>query len=190
MGPSFLTRNGYLPYAICNIHSQMDVKAPSKRRSRFGVLCDPRIPCRRNSVPKSLRRRGCCLKCTTPSSPSSSLFSTSMGALFSRNGWPEGALAGVVTIDKEVIHGLPCLAHTRVPVQTLIDFWRQAKPLMTFWPSTPFPANVFSLSSNRGFQKWDVLRSSANSGHLGESWRRIWRSCSAIRCESVSSILK
>lgn len=32
------------------------------------------------------------------------------------------ALAGVVTIDKEAMHGAPCFAHTRVPVQTLIDF--------------------------------------------------------------------
>jgi uncharacterized protein (DUF433 family) len=34
----------------------------------------------------------------------------------------KSALAGVVTIDKEVMHGTPCFAHTRVPVQTLIDF--------------------------------------------------------------------
>jgi uncharacterized protein (DUF433 family) len=32
------------------------------------------------------------------------------------------ALAGVVTIDKELMHGTPCFAQTRVPVQTLIDF--------------------------------------------------------------------
>lgn len=34
----------------------------------------------------------------------------------------KSALAGVVTIDKEVMHETPCFAHTRVPVQTLIDF--------------------------------------------------------------------
>jgi hypothetical protein len=27
----------------------------------------------------------------------------------------KSALAGVVTIDKEVMHGTPCFAHTRVP---------------------------------------------------------------------------
>lgn len=32
------------------------------------------------------------------------------------------ALAGVLTIDKKVMHGAPCFAKTRVPVQTLIDF--------------------------------------------------------------------
>ncbi len=34
----------------------------------------------------------------------------------------KSALADVVTIDKEVMHGTPCFAHTRVPIQTLIDF--------------------------------------------------------------------
>jgi uncharacterized protein (DUF433 family) len=33
----------------------------------------------------------------------------------------KSALARVVTIDREVMHGTPCFAHTRVPVQTLID---------------------------------------------------------------------
>jgi uncharacterized protein (DUF433 family) len=32
------------------------------------------------------------------------------------------ALASVVTIDKEIMHGIPCFTGTRVPVQTLIDF--------------------------------------------------------------------
>ena len=32
------------------------------------------------------------------------------------------ALAGVISIDKEIMHGTPCFTGTRVPVQTLIDF--------------------------------------------------------------------
>jgi uncharacterized protein (DUF433 family) len=34
----------------------------------------------------------------------------------------KNALAGVVTIDKDVMHGTPCFANTRAPMQTLIDF--------------------------------------------------------------------
>jgi uncharacterized protein (DUF433 family) len=32
------------------------------------------------------------------------------------------SLAAVVTIDQETMHGIPCFAGTRIPVQTLIDF--------------------------------------------------------------------
>jgi uncharacterized protein (DUF433 family) len=32
------------------------------------------------------------------------------------------ALAEVITVDKEVMHGTPCFANTRVPVKTLVDF--------------------------------------------------------------------
>jgi len=32
------------------------------------------------------------------------------------------ALADVVTIDQEVMHGTPCFRGTRVPVQSLLDF--------------------------------------------------------------------
>ena len=32
------------------------------------------------------------------------------------------ALAGVVTIDQEIMHGTPCFTGTRVPVQSLLDF--------------------------------------------------------------------
>lgn len=45
------------------------------------------------------------------------------------------ALAGIVTIDKTVVHGIPCFAHTRVPVQTLIDFLETGESIETFWPS-------------------------------------------------------
>ena len=32
------------------------------------------------------------------------------------------ALAEVISVDKEIMHGTPCFTGTRVPVQTLIDF--------------------------------------------------------------------
>jgi uncharacterized protein (DUF433 family) len=32
------------------------------------------------------------------------------------------ALADVVAVDQEVLHGTPCFSNTRVPVATLIDF--------------------------------------------------------------------
>ena len=42
------------------------------------------------------------------------------------------ALAGVVTIDKETMHGTPCFAHTRVPVQTLFDFLETGETIDDF----------------------------------------------------------
>jgi uncharacterized protein (DUF433 family) len=44
----------------------------------------------------------------------------------------KSALSGVVTIDKEVMHGTPCFAHTRVPVQTLIDFLETGETIDDF----------------------------------------------------------
>ncbi len=32
------------------------------------------------------------------------------------------ALAGIVTIDREIMHGTPYFTGTRVPVQSLLDF--------------------------------------------------------------------
>ncbi len=34
----------------------------------------------------------------------------------------KASLASVVTIDKEILHGIPCFTGSRVPVQTLTDF--------------------------------------------------------------------
>ena len=34
----------------------------------------------------------------------------------------KSALAAVVSIYREILHGTPCFAFTRIPVQTLIDF--------------------------------------------------------------------
>ena len=50
------------------------------------------------------------------------------------------ALAGVITIDKEMMHGTPCFTGTRVPVQTLIDFLETGETLDSFlavYPSVP-----------------------------------------------------
>jgi uncharacterized protein (DUF433 family) len=57
------------------------------------------------------------------------------------------ALAGVVTIDKEVLHGTPCFANTRVPVRTLIDFLETAESIDDFlavYPAIPVQ-HVFSF---------------------------------------------
>ena len=42
------------------------------------------------------------------------------------------ALADLVTIDGEVMHGTPCFAQTRVPVQTLIDFLKTGETIDDF----------------------------------------------------------
>ena len=57
------------------------------------------------------------------------------------------ALAGVVTIDKEVLHGTACFANTRVPVQTLIDFLETGETIDDFlavYPTIP-RQHVFSF---------------------------------------------
>jgi uncharacterized protein (DUF433 family) len=56
-------------------------------------------------------------------------------------------LAGVVTVDKQVLHGTPCFANTRVPVQTLIDFLETGESIDDFlsvYPSIP-RQQVFSF---------------------------------------------
>jgi uncharacterized protein (DUF433 family) len=57
------------------------------------------------------------------------------------------ALAGVVSIDKEVMHGTPCFADTRVPVQTLIDFLETGETIDDFLSVYPAISrqNVFSF---------------------------------------------
>ena len=44
----------------------------------------------------------------------------------------KSVLEGVVTIDKEVMLGTPCFAHTRGPVQTLIDFLETGETIDDF----------------------------------------------------------
>ena len=50
------------------------------------------------------------------------------------------ALASVITIDNEIMHGTPCFTGTRVPVQTLIDFLETGESVDDFlavYPSIP-----------------------------------------------------
>ena len=47
------------------------------------------------------------------------------------------ALAGIVTIDKEIMHGTPCFTGTRVPVQTLLDFIAAGDTLDKFLHAFP-----------------------------------------------------
>ena len=47
------------------------------------------------------------------------------------------ALAGIVTIDKEIMHGTPCFTGTRVPVQTLLDFIEAGDTLDKFLQAFP-----------------------------------------------------
>ncbi len=59
----------------------------------------------------------------------------------------KSALADVLSIDKEVLHGTPCFAGTRVPVQTLIDFLETGETIDNFlavYPSIP-KQHVFSF---------------------------------------------
>jgi uncharacterized protein (DUF433 family) len=44
----------------------------------------------------------------------------------------KSALSDVVTIDTDVMHGTPCFAHTRVPVQTLFDFLETGETIDDF----------------------------------------------------------
>jgi uncharacterized protein (DUF433 family) len=42
------------------------------------------------------------------------------------------ALANVVVVDKDVMHGTPCFANTRVPIKTLIDFLETGESINDF----------------------------------------------------------
>ena len=48
------------------------------------------------------------------------------------------ALASVITIDKELMHGTPCFTGTRVPVQTLIDFLETGESIDDFLAVYPY----------------------------------------------------
>ncbi|OFW42360.1 MAG: hypothetical protein A3J28_10270 [Acidobacteria bacterium RIFCSPLOWO2_12_FULL_60_22] len=50
----------------------------------------------------------------------------------------KNALAEIVTIDKEVMHGTPCFTGTRVPVQTLIDFLETGDSIDDFLATYPY----------------------------------------------------
>ena len=48
------------------------------------------------------------------------------------------ALAGVITIDQEIMHGTPCFTGTRVPVQTFIDFLETGDSIDSFLEVYPY----------------------------------------------------
>ena len=50
----------------------------------------------------------------------------------------KNALAEIVTIDKEIMHGTPCFTGTRVPVQTLIDFLETGDSIHDFLAAYPY----------------------------------------------------
>lgn len=47
------------------------------------------------------------------------------------------ALADVVTIDQEIMHGTPCFTGTRVPIQSLLDFIEAGDTLDQFLQAFP-----------------------------------------------------
>ena len=50
----------------------------------------------------------------------------------------KAALANVIAVDKEIMHGTPCFAGTRVPVQTLIDFLETRQTVDDFLEAYPY----------------------------------------------------
>jgi uncharacterized protein (DUF433 family) len=44
----------------------------------------------------------------------------------------KSSLAGVVSVSPEIMHGTPCFAGTRVPVQTLLDYIEEGDTLDNF----------------------------------------------------------
>lgn len=41
-------------------------------------------------------------------------------------------VAGVVSVDRDIMHGTPCFTGTRVPVQTLLDYIEEGDTLNSF----------------------------------------------------------
>jgi uncharacterized protein (DUF433 family) len=50
----------------------------------------------------------------------------------------KSALSEIVAIDKEIMHGTPCFAGTRVPVQTLLDFLETGDTIDQFLAAYPY----------------------------------------------------
>jgi uncharacterized protein (DUF433 family) len=48
------------------------------------------------------------------------------------------ALAGIIAIDKDIMHGTPCFSGTRVPVQTLFDFLETGESIDDFLKVYPY----------------------------------------------------
>lgn len=50
----------------------------------------------------------------------------------------KASLQNAVRVDPEVMHGTPCFAGTRVPVQTLIDFFETGQGVNDFLAVYPY----------------------------------------------------
>jgi uncharacterized protein (DUF433 family) len=48
------------------------------------------------------------------------------------------ALGRTISIDKDVLHGIPCFAGSRVPVQTLVDFLESGDSIDQFLAVYPY----------------------------------------------------
>ena len=48
------------------------------------------------------------------------------------------ALAGIIAIDKDIMHGTPCFSGTRVPLQTLFDFLETGESIDDFLKVYPY----------------------------------------------------
>jgi uncharacterized protein (DUF433 family) len=44
----------------------------------------------------------------------------------------KASIAGVVSVDRTIMHGTPCFTGTRVPVQTLLDYIEDGDTLDSF----------------------------------------------------------
>lgn len=47
-------------------------------------------------------------------------------------------LAGIVSVNPDVMRGIPCFAGTRVPVQTLLDFLETGETIDSFLMVYPY----------------------------------------------------
>lgn len=49
----------------------------------------------------------------------------------------KNSLAGIMTIDPDIMHGIPCFTGTRVPVQTLLDYLESGETINQFFADYP-----------------------------------------------------
>ena len=48
------------------------------------------------------------------------------------------ALTELVSIDREIMHGIPCFSGTRIPIQTLMDFLETGEGVKDFLAVYPY----------------------------------------------------
>ena len=58
----------------------------------------------------------------------------------------KASLAGVVSVDPEIMHGTPCFTGTRVPVQTLLDYIEEGDTLHSFVRDFPIVKREQAIS--------------------------------------------